>query len=463
MDSFYCNDSMCDEIEKVLVEDDEGLSKTAHEIHLTLLNIDLRANWFLSTVNLNQSDFTKFKKKILDSLNEYQQKTMSMKVLLVKLKDKDKELRDQMKDKDAEVEQLKTELISQKEESEKLAQELEETREVNHDLKTQLEEAKRAEEILKSQLEEKEETVQKLEMEVVGLREKGKKHEALVKLQDSSIVLDKILDCQRSPLDKTGLGYKKNKEKLEDESWSLKTPVAGTSTSKAAPQAPAQDNKEIGSSKMKQGVRSVHQSNFRKETAPRPRYESGFNGYCYYCSNFGHKAMDCRRRAGSPNVSVRCWTCNQVGHVAATCRTVRCYSCSGFGHKAHECARQRSQPRRNTPYTSERRFEDQKTNAYSQGYAQAWRNEGDQRSIGSSNSSVRCWSCNKFGHKAQNCWNDMRRLTYSSAKKTSKDNEGTDAQRTDDKKHVWMRKTEQLQKGEAYQSREDGCHMASQV
>ena len=86
-----------------------------------MLNIDLRANWFLSTVNLNQSDFTKFKKKILDSLNEYQQKTMSMKVLLVKLKDKDKELRDQMKDKDAEVEQLKTELISQKEESEKPA------------------------------------------------------------------------------------------------------------------------------------------------------------------------------------------------------------------------------------------------------------------------------------------------------------------------------------------------------
>ena len=49
---------------------------------------------------------------------------MSMKVLLVKLKDKDKELRDQMKDKDAEVEQLKTELISQKEEPEEPVEEL---------------------------------------------------------------------------------------------------------------------------------------------------------------------------------------------------------------------------------------------------------------------------------------------------------------------------------------------------
>ena len=78
-------------------------------------------------------------------------------------------------------------------------------------MKTQLEEAKRTEEILKSQLAEKEETVQKLELEVVGLRKKGKKNEALVKLQDSWIVLDKILDWQISPLDKTSLGYKKNK------------------------------------------------------------------------------------------------------------------------------------------------------------------------------------------------------------------------------------------------------------
>ena len=72
MDSCDYNDSLCDEIEKVLVDDDEGLSKETHEIHLTLLNNDLGANWFMNTVNLTQIDFTRFKKKILDSLNEYQ-------------------------------------------------------------------------------------------------------------------------------------------------------------------------------------------------------------------------------------------------------------------------------------------------------------------------------------------------------------------------------------------------------
>ena len=63
MDSCDCNDSLCDEIEKVLADDDQGLSKVAHEIHLTLLNIDLRSNWFVNTINMNHSDFTKFKKK----------------------------------------------------------------------------------------------------------------------------------------------------------------------------------------------------------------------------------------------------------------------------------------------------------------------------------------------------------------------------------------------------------------
>ena len=136
-------------------------------------------------------------------------------------------MRGQLKDKNAEVEQLKTKLINQKEEQEDHdndLEELEKTKEANHDLKTRLEEAKRIEEILKNQLEENEQTIQRLEMEVVGLRKKGEKNDAFVKFKDSSVVLDKILDCQRSPCDKTSLGYKKEKEKSKDDTWSLKSP-----------------------------------------------------------------------------------------------------------------------------------------------------------------------------------------------------------------------------------------------
>ena len=109
---------MCDEIENVLAEDDEDLSKATKGITHTFLNIDPKANWFMNTVNLNQSDFMRFKRRTLDSLNKYQQKTMILKELLVKLKHKDEALQDQLEDKKVGVEKLKTELISQKEEQE---------------------------------------------------------------------------------------------------------------------------------------------------------------------------------------------------------------------------------------------------------------------------------------------------------------------------------------------------------
>ena len=72
-------------------------------------------------------------------MNKYQQKTMILKVFLVKLKHKDEVLQDQLEDKKDEVERLNTELSSQVEEQEEpreYSEELEETRKSNVDLKT---------------------------------------------------------------------------------------------------------------------------------------------------------------------------------------------------------------------------------------------------------------------------------------------------------------------------------------
>ena len=92
MDYFDCNSCICDEIENVLAEDDEDLSKATKEITHTFLNIDLKSNWFMNTYNLNQSDFMRFKRRTLDSLYKYQQRTMMLKVLHVRLKHKDEVL-----------------------------------------------------------------------------------------------------------------------------------------------------------------------------------------------------------------------------------------------------------------------------------------------------------------------------------------------------------------------------------
>ena len=71
MDSFDCNDTLCDEIEKILAEDEEGLSKDEKEIHLTFISINHRVDWVMNTLNMNHNELTKFIKKILYSLNEY--------------------------------------------------------------------------------------------------------------------------------------------------------------------------------------------------------------------------------------------------------------------------------------------------------------------------------------------------------------------------------------------------------
>jgi hypothetical protein len=79
-------------------------------------------------------------------------------------------------------------------------------------LKTQIEEAKRVEELLKDQINEKEESCHKLEVEFFDLR---KKVENSNKFMNSSRILDEILESQRSPCDKLGLGYKEEATHVE--------------------------------------------------------------------------------------------------------------------------------------------------------------------------------------------------------------------------------------------------------
>ena len=64
-------------------------------------------------------------------------------------------------------------------------------------------------------MDEKEKSCQKLEMEVVDLRKKVEKNDAHDKFKNNSTILGKILDCQTSPFDKTGLGYSKEIEESE--------------------------------------------------------------------------------------------------------------------------------------------------------------------------------------------------------------------------------------------------------
>jgi predicted RNase H-like nuclease (RuvC/YqgF family) len=124
------------------------------------------------------------------------------------LKEQEESKKTQLEEKEEEIKRLKNEI----EENKKVDDEISKSLEVNVNLKTQIEESKRVEELLKNQVNEKEESSHKLEAEVFDLIKKVEKSN---KFLNSSTILNEILDSQRSPNDKSSLGYNKEATHFE--------------------------------------------------------------------------------------------------------------------------------------------------------------------------------------------------------------------------------------------------------
>jgi hypothetical protein len=246
-------------------------------------------------------------------------------------------------------------------------------------LKTQLEEAKRMEEVMKIQMMKKEEDCEKLEEEVVTLRVEVDK---LNKNLKSSQVLEDIISCQRSPFNKTGLGYtgeasckedantnpnknieergsstqpvmkveekcsrlseKKNEEKDKNYADILKGRNHGQQESKRNECRRDISQRRPSTSRYQRSFNHCEGNNiredrdqprheFRRTTSQRrsftSRYQSFFYGYCFTCNNFGHKVVDCR--AYGRNVQAR--------NVYVAPYNIECYKCHNYGHIAHDC------------------------------------------------------------------------------------------------------------------------------
>jgi hypothetical protein len=203
-------------------------------------------------------------------------------------------------------------------------------------LKTKIEEAKRIEELLKIQINEKEDSCCKLESTIVDLRKHVEKSN---KFLNSSRILDEILESQRSPCDKSGLGYKGEDTHVEARS-SKKHEVSPSKKEDIVAKKPSTQGKE----------------NFK---STKKRYESIFHGPFYSCNGYGHKAFECRsyerRYNGRFYNNTRCWRCDQVGHIVVHCNSMRYYSCSGFGHKSQECWNTRRKSMMRTSHRMARR------------------------------------------------------------------------------------------------------------
>jgi hypothetical protein len=215
-----------------------------------------------------------------------------------------------------------------------------------------------------------------------------------------------ILNHQRNPKLKTGLGYEEGSSsgKLGNEE-PIKF-VKSTTNDNNKPVETKEDNQLPRMSKEKGArIESVEQRNnalsaerchqqernrFSQRRQPFSRYKEFFYGYCFYCSNFGHKAVNCSLRRRNEQLRFQrnkyfpqqrmiqssnnpSWTANcqiKSGHIQLRrprnnqqsisrqhcnkkfdllTNEVECYTYHNFGHKSIECRLRNYEPDSKSP------------------------------------------------------------------------------------------------------------------
>jgi hypothetical protein len=236
-------------------------------------------------------------------------------------------------------------------------------------LKVELEEAKKIEDILKRQLSKKKARCEALEQEVVKTRKEMEKFQALYNQNLSSIKaseeLTLILNQQRNPKLKVGLGYEEGSSSGQPRNKEPIKFVKSSTNDNNKPTETKEDNQPPRTIKEK-GARteSVEQRNnalpaqrhhqhernrFAQRRQPFSRYKEFFYGYCFYCSNFGHKAVNCSLRLRHKQLRFQRNKYLPQQRMRSTSRQccnnnfdllnneIECYNCHNFGHKAANC------------------------------------------------------------------------------------------------------------------------------
>ena len=164
---------------------------------------------------------------------------------------------------------------------------------------------------LQFQIDEKEKHLEKLEGEIVGLRKEIEKTKAInLKFVKGSETLDKIINVQRSPLNKTGLGYngetsqastsksyldaaRRNEQKDNEDNQARQERIANRDYQG---QSVLRVNKSYNQPQVKSSQISSRMNNNRNYNHVGGRFDNRrnfFNGQCFSCHNFGHKAAQC--------------------------------------------------------------------------------------------------------------------------------------------------------------------------
>jgi hypothetical protein len=347
-----CNNSKCDDLEFFSTSEEENLEVVwiksidcypMEEVEEKILELKEKVERGLYEYNNDHYyiDYSYLSDNTKRFLKKSQKHILKLKEMLKELEESSKT---QLEEKEEEITRLKN-----GKEDMNVNDEISRSFETIVHVKTQIEEAKRIEELLKSKINEKEESCCKLEAKIVDLRKKVEKSNKFLNI---SRILDEILESQRSPCDKSGLGYKVEATHVE-ESTSKKHELSPSKKEDNVAKQPYTQGKE----NLKRKKQGIHQEAILG--TPKQRYESIFQGHCYSCNGYGHKDFECRsyerRYNGIFYNTMRCWRCDQVGHIVVHCNTMRCYNYSGFGHKSQECWNTRRKSMMRTSHSMARR------------------------------------------------------------------------------------------------------------
>jgi hypothetical protein len=247
----------------------------------------------------------------------------------------------------------------------------------------ELEEAKKIEDVLKQQLSEKKFRCEALEEEIVKTRKemekfKGLYHQNLPSIKASE-GLTSILNQQRNSKLKARLGYEEGSSSDHPSNTeSIKFVKSSNIDNSHSAETKKENQPPRRNERKSTRTKFVDQKDYWHERNQPPqrrqifsRYTDFFYGYCFFCSNFGHKAINCslRFRYEQSRYSMNNYLPQQrlrqpsnkqsqtINHVMTGRRTQvkhnnnyehnnrydllfsepECYNCHNYGHKATNC------------------------------------------------------------------------------------------------------------------------------
>jgi hypothetical protein len=175
-------------------------------------------------------------------------------------------------------------------------------------LKVELEEAKKIEDILKQQLSENKLRCESLEEEIVKTRKemekfKGLYHQNLPSIKASE-ELTSILNQQRNSKLKARLGYEEGSSSDHPSNTESIKFVRSSNIDNSHSAKTKKENQPSRRNERKNPrTEFVDQKVYRRQRNRPPqrrqtfsRYKNFFYGYCFFCSNFGHKAINVNTR-----------------------------------------------------------------------------------------------------------------------------------------------------------------------